>query len=190
MGRSSKPSTVGEAVAQMTEPSNEIDRFFKALGVGVSPRCRQTTGNQGMVQVEAVESRVDEVEKRQEKTAIEQTRTALQVQQLTALSTIGIYVGLSVDGVWTKVGFGDSLDARVKFRQSNRGGSWIIKCKTYGLLQSYERRLHKQLALRHEVAPGCNEIYLTTPELLADLRLAGVLDAEITDADFLQGELF
>lgn len=139
MTRHSNPHALGEAFNGLLEPSREIDRFFKALGV--YPRSRQTTGKQGVDQVEAVESRLDKVE-------IEQTRTALQVQRLNDLSTIRIYVGLSPDGVWAKVGFGDSLDARVKFRQSKRGGSWIIKCKTYGIIKSAELNLHKQPFLR------------------------------------------
>ena len=72
---------------------------------------------------------------------------------------------------------------------SKAGGEWIILCKTYGVLQSEERNLHKLLAKKHKVSPGSKEIYFTSPALVADLRLARVLDAEVKDDDLFQGTI-
>ena len=140
-------------------------------------------------QIAAVEVRVDEVEKRQEKTEIELARNKLDTQRLKDMQTIGVYVGVSPCRIYTKLGFGDPLDDRVLFRMSKAGGEWIILCKTYGVLQSEERNLHKLLAKKHEVSPGSKEIYFTSPALVADLRLARVLDAEVKDDDFFQGTI-
>ena len=88
-------------------------------------------------------------------------------------------------------GWGSDLDARIKTHESERGGGWILMCKTRGVSKTEEQRIHKNLrAAGHKRYGNKLEEYILTPGLLADLRKARVLTDDVKDSDFFQGTLF
>ena len=178
------------AMEKALAPHRELEERLRAMTFNL----RAASPKQQSQKSELALGISDEQASINEKTKIELARNKLEIQRLVGLSEVGTYVGVDRARTKLKFGFGDPLDDRAQWRTTKAGGEWIILWKTYGVRQSEERKLHRQLGQRHELVQrgkeGSNEIYWLTPELVADLRIARVLDDKVKDNDFFQATLF
>ena len=177
------------AIEKALAPHRELERLCAtSLGLRTASPKRKSQKSELTFGISDEQASINE------KTQIEIARTKFEVQRLVGLSEVGTYVGVDRARTKLKLGFGDPVDDRAQWRTTKAGGEWIIHWKTYGVRESEERKLHKQLGQRHELVQpgkeGSKEIYWLTPELVADLRIARVLDDKVKDNDFFQATIF